>query len=146
MRDAVTTLTAVIHNAHGKRVFSGDRIMPTITGTDDKRMRATGQGLADFQHGGFSSGYHVKKKVQLDQPSPSIMRKGIAGSGLHQFFLEGVEKRHLTIAEVKRFSSFPDPFSLVGDWTLQWERIGNSVPPLMMRSIALHIRSSVLKA
>lgn len=50
--------------------------------------------------------------------------------------------RYLSIAGAKRVGSFPDPFLLAGSYAKQWARIGNSVPPLLMRSIALHLRAS----
>jgi DNA (cytosine-5)-methyltransferase 1 len=54
------------------------------------------------------------------------------------------ENRRLTIPEVKRVTSFPDSFVMTGAYKEQWARIGNSVPPLFMRSIALHVRREIL--
>ena len=53
-------------------------------------------------------------------------------------------QRKMTIAEVKRLCSFPDDFVLCGSYAQQWERLGNSVPPLMMRAIAEVVRDEVL--
>jgi DNA (cytosine-5)-methyltransferase 1 len=46
----------------------------------------------------------------------------------------------LSIAAAKRASSVPDEFILEGTFGKQWERLGNMVPPLMMRAMALHVR------
>ena len=54
------------------------------------------------------------------------------------------EKRLLAIPELKRLGSFPDDFKMIGSFADQWARIGNSVPPLFMRSIAAHIRQHIL--
>lgn len=54
------------------------------------------------------------------------------------------ERRKFTIAELKRICAFPDDFVLVGSYTQQWERLGNSVPPVMMYHIAKKIRDEVL--
>lgn len=54
------------------------------------------------------------------------------------------KKRMVSIPEIKRVSSFPDDYLFVGDYFLQWERIGNSIPPLFMRSIADHIKTKIL--
>jgi len=54
------------------------------------------------------------------------------------------EARALSIGEAKRIGSLPDEFQLVGNYSTQWMRIGNSVPPLLMRSIAIHIRRKIL--
>jgi DNA (cytosine-5)-methyltransferase 1 len=53
------------------------------------------------------------------------------------------EQRRMTTPEYKRVSSFPDGF-LFTDWKSAVNRIGNSVPPLFMRSIARHIRAEIL--
>ena len=51
------------------------------------------------------------------------------------------EVRRLTIKEVQRIGSFPDPFVLVGTFKERWAAVGNCVPPLFMRAIARHVRS-----
>lgn len=54
------------------------------------------------------------------------------------------ERRRFTLAEFKRFASFPDEFRFAGDWKDGVARIGNSVPPLLMHAIATHLRGSAL--
>jgi len=54
--------------------------------------------------------------------------------------------RVMNIAEIKRCTSFPDGFSFEGDFHDQWARIGNSVPPLLMKAVAEAVRASVLEA
>lgn len=80
-----------------------------------------------------------------DQPSPSIIASGARTAGLVETG-EGakVERRKFTIAELRRIGAFPDDFVLTGSYAQQWERIGNSVPPLMMRAIASAVRDAVL--
>jgi len=46
--------------------------------------------------------------------------------------------------ELSGFGSFPFAYKFCGDYSKQWERIGNSVPPLFMEAIARHIRTAVL--
>jgi DNA (cytosine-5)-methyltransferase 1 len=83
-----------------------------------------------------------------DQPSPtvtvgSISRDG-GGSSNHFHVVNAAERRKFTIAELKRICAFPDDFILTGTYAQQWERLGNSVPPLMMKAIAETIRDKVL--
>ena len=52
------------------------------------------------------------------------------------------EPRALSIAEAKIICSFPDSFQLVGAYSQQWARLGNSVPPLLMRAVAEHVRDA----
>jgi DNA (cytosine-5)-methyltransferase 1 len=73
-------------------------------------------------------------------PSPAIMA-GTVGN----LWMQGpTEKRKFTIDELKRICAFPDDFTLCGSYAQQWERLGNSVPPLMMRAIASTIRDRIL--
>jgi DNA (cytosine-5)-methyltransferase 1 len=52
--------------------------------------------------------------------------------------------RKFTIPELRRVCSYPDTFVLTGRFAQQWERLGRSVPPLMMREIAATVRDEVL--
>lgn len=85
------------------------------------------------------------------KPCPTIMSSGGIGAALgKQAWVEadtdsgGIEKRKFTIDELKRICAFPDDFILLGTYAQQWERLGNSVPPLMMRAIASTIRDEIL--
>ena len=82
-----------------------------------------------------------------DSPSPTIMAGGAhGGSGqlrLTPSQLKGGEPRKFSIAELRRICAFPDDFVLKGSYAKQWERLGNSVPPVMMKHIAEAIRDQV---
>ena len=56
------------------------------------------------------------------------------------------ECRRFSLPELKRFSSFPDAFAFAGEFTEGIRQIGNCVPPLFMRAVALHIRTRILTA
>lgn len=76
-----------------------------------------------------------------DRPAPTMM----AGAGNHFKVMHcATERRKFTILEVKRLCAFPDDFVLAGTYAQQWERLGNSVPPLMMHAIAAALRDGVL--
>jgi site-specific DNA-cytosine methylase len=81
-------------------------------------------------------------KLDPEKPSPTIL-SGVGGTttGL----VHPWEIRKLTINEAKALASYPKAFEIRGGYNARWARIGNSVPPLFMRSIALHIRREVLK-
>jgi len=81
---------------------------------------------------------------KADVPTPTIMAGGkTKQSGQCKAENEN-QRRKFTIAEVKRICAFPDDFVLVGSYAQQWERLGNAVPPVMMRHIAETIRDKVL--
>lgn len=79
-------------------------------------------------------------KIDPNKSSPTIP-KVVSGTGGHMHWNEA---RSLTIEELKRLASFPDDYKMVGKYEQQYERIGNSVPPLFMRSIARHIKQEIL--
>lgn len=54
------------------------------------------------------------------------------------------ENRYLSTAELKRIGSFPDDYQLSGSLEEQWARIGNAVPPLLMKVVASHIHEHIL--
>lgn len=56
--------------------------------------------------------------------------------------LYGDEIKKPTLDQIKLLASYPDGFIFIIKEA--WARIGNSVPPLFMRSIAMHIRNAIL--
>ena len=81
-------------------------------------------------------------RVDPEKPCPTIQKSQPESSttGL----IHPYDVRHLTISEIKLMSSFPEAFKLEGKFTEKWARVGNSVPPLFMRAIAVHIRQEIL--
>lgn len=81
-------------------------------------------------------------KPALDGPCPTITATG--GELGAAAVVHPLEKRKFTLAELKRFGAFPDDFVFTGTFAQSWERIGNSVPPVMMSHIAATIRDEIL--
>lgn len=75
-------------------------------------------------------------KVDPSRPSPTIRKKPC--------LLHWVHPRWLTSEEIKRLASYPTDYQFQDEQSA-WARIGNSVPPLFMRAIAEHIRTSILQ-
>jgi DNA (cytosine-5)-methyltransferase 1 len=65
---------------------------------------------------------------------------GIAKTGIP---LEG-RKLYRDPEGIKLFFSFPKPYVFCGKQQDQLDRLGNSVPPLLIRSVAQHLRKTVL--
>jgi len=73
----------------------------------------------------------------LAEESPAVPAHQIS----KMIYQEGAELRGLSIGEVMRLQSFPDEYDFGEvNWSNSWKMIGNSVPPLMMRSIAGRVR------
>ena len=105
-----------------------------------RRVKA-GRNASDLvDNGGFNL-----LRLAWDRPSNTIPKR-VCLTGQYAGTLHPSENRLLSIEEVKRLASFPDPFDLIGDFTVKWAALGNSVPPLFMRSIAAHHVHSLLYA
>jgi len=74
--------------------------------------------------------------------SGTVSRTGYFSSGHFVRDRSGIERRP-TLREFQTVGSFPSAFTFIGSREEGTERIGNSVPPLLMRSIAAHVRSLV---
>lgn len=74
--------------------------------------------------------------------APTLIKtqRPTASTGLNHYSLE----QSLSIEELQRIGSFPDCYCFTGAYSTQAARIGNSVPPEMMRRIALHIKEKIL--
>ena len=81
--------------------------------------------------------------VRLDwgATAPTILKPSGSGGHMHPD-----EPRLLNTGELQRLATFPDGFRFSGTWNNSVNRIGNSVPPLLMRAIAQHIREHILKS
>ncbi len=79
-------------------------------------------------------------RLAWNKPSCTIPKTSILVSSI----LQPDRDERLSIEQVQRIGSYPDAYVLLGDFNAKWARIGNSVPPLFMRSIARHIRSEIL--
>ncbi len=55
------------------------------------------------------------------------------------------ENRSMTGREIARIGSWADDYKFVGEYKDWINRIGNSVPPLFMCAIALHIKNEILE-
>jgi len=157
VRDALPWIQHMIVGNDAFKPKWGDATIPTPTimaggshggsgeveaETDISRY-AIGAEWDKLKQGEASSKYFSCVKVGPESPCNSIMASSGSFPSAAQP-LHPTEKRKFTIAELKRICAFPDDFILTGSYAQQWERLGNSVPPLMMRAIAEVIRDKIL--
>ena len=111
--------------------------------TDISRY-AIGEEWDKLKPGEQSDRYFNLVKADPKLPCPAILAGH--GSGSIASVTHPTEKRKFTIAELRRIGSFPDDYVLCGNYSDQWARIGNSVPPIMAFWVARTIRDQVLFA
>jgi DNA (cytosine-5)-methyltransferase 1 len=92
----------------------------------------------------IGKGFSSCVKPHPDRPCPTLM-KTQTGRGFATT-VHPTEPRALSVREAALVGSYPPQFRFTGSYQEQWGRIGNSVPPLLMRAIALHLRETVLDA
>ncbi|WP_333746004.1 DNA cytosine methyltransferase [Streptomyces sp. IBSBF 2950] len=91
---------------------------------------------------GGKDAYFSLQRLRWDRPSYTLIKEiSSSRNGL----LHPEENRLLGIAELARLQTFPDAYDW-GDSPVDrvWSRLGNSVPPLLMRAIAQTLRDKVL--
>ncbi|MGA9669966.1 MAG: DNA cytosine methyltransferase, partial [Terracidiphilus sp.] len=89
-----------------------------------------------------SDKYFQLVRPALDDSCPTVTAAG-GNAGLASV-CHPTERRKFSIAELRRICAFSDDFVLTGSYAQQWERLGNSVPPIMMAMVAREIRDKVL--
>lgn len=78
----------------------------------------------------------------ITKAAGTTSRTGYMSGGHFVRTRESIERRP-TLQEFQLLGSFPSAFSFAGKREDGVDRIGNSVPPLLMRSIARHVRTLI---
>lgn len=83
------------------------------------------------------AGWFSMIRLDPDKPIPTVVTTPL----LYRWD----ECRTLSLAEVKRLSSFPDDYYCGETYSKGHERLGRAVPPFLMKEIANHIYETILK-
>jgi len=82
-------------------------------------------------------------KADPNKPSRTIMKTARFdswGCGV----VHWKEPRALTIPELKRLGGFPDDYKFLGSFEDRWARIGNCVPPPLIKAVAEHVKKTII--
>lgn len=97
------------------------------------------EGFGTTRLAGLKNAQFNNKWRQANRPSPTITK-----TRPPILLLSNGTQREMTPQECARVGSFPDDFIWLGTPRQIINRIGNSVPPLLMKAIAVHVRDEIL--
>lgn len=132
--------------AESKPIAAGTAIENSMCVMDAPAWRKFNHDLWNQQKpgdNGINGKYFNHVRMDFRKPSPTIPKSAVFGGfvGLSHC----TSPRSLHLGELMRLGSFPDAFQFVGSYEDGLNRIGNSVPPLFMRSLARHICAELLQ-
>ncbi len=91
---------------------------------------------------------HLPSSIRawMDKPLPTIQKNAMPNQPAYvrNSTIHPKQARALSVREMARCQSFSDEYLFADALRNGMQRIGNSVPPLMMKSIATHIKNEIL--
>lgn len=103
---------------------------------------AIGPEVARLREGESSDRYFNLTRAAHDRPSPTVTAMG--GNLGAAAVCHPSAVRKFTLAELRAVCGFPPDYILTGTYAQRWERLGRSVPPVMMAAIAATVRDKIL--
>ena len=85
------------------------------------------------------------RKIARGQPVRTVMAH-LSKDGYSHIHYDNAQARTISVREAARLQSFPDGFVFVGAMNQAFRQIGNAVPPLMARAIAVEMMRTIQPA
>ena len=82
------------------------------------------------------------RKIARNQPVRTVMAH-LSKDGYSHIHYDNAQARTISVREAARLQSFPDGFVFIGAMNQAFRQIGNAVPPLMARAIAIEIMKTI---
>lgn len=82
------------------------------------------------------------RKMEADQPSRTLLAH-LGKDGYSHIHYDSAQARTISVREAARLQSFPDGFVFCGTMNPAFRQIGNAVPPLLAKAIAVSILEQI---
>lgn len=107
---------------------------------DKTNLYSTTESLVElyYQKTGKRSNVHKYYVLRWDEPSNTIPAH-LKKDGLRHIHPDPSQKRSITVREAARLQTFDDDFEFIESMGANYEMIGNAVPPLFAKKLALSI-------
>lgn len=84
------------------------------------------------------------RKMEADRPARTLLAH-LGKDGYSHIHYDSSQARPISVREAARLQSFPDGFQFAGTMNPAFRQIGNAVPPLLAKAVALKLREQLLK-
>lgn len=84
------------------------------------------------------------RKMEADQPARTLMAH-LGKDGYSHIHYDSAQARTISVREAARLQSFPDGFVFSGTMNPAFRQIGNAVPPLMAKALAITMLKELRK-
>lgn len=84
------------------------------------------------------------RKMEADRPARTLLAH-LGKDGYSHIHYDSAQARPISVREAARLQSFPDGFRFSGTMNPALRQIGNAVPPLLAKAIALKLKEQLLK-
>lgn len=95
-----------------------------------------------FEKTGKESNFHKYHVLEWDQPS-TLIPAHLWKDGLRHIHPDSQQARTITVREAARLQGFPDDYIFVGTRSENYKMIGNAVPPIFSKVLALALKELI---